>query len=132
MVIGRKGAELRIPWFRGDEVSETTAEKHDAALGAVQRLLKAQGVRSQVIHVIHLKLSRARPLLMVRTQVTPELAVHRGDGQVVAVVSMGTHSGCYLVTVRGSLPDVHTVRRRHPERVADLVAAALHSERAAS
>jgi hypothetical protein len=109
-----------------EECSDKTADKHDRALAVVQRVLKARGVRSYVIHLHSLSLfGDGRPFpLGKRRRYTPELVIHGDTGWVIAAVTMGSRSGCYMVSMpRGS--GVETVPSERPERVANLVLAAL-------
>ncbi|MEV6865303.1 hypothetical protein AB0M44_30375 [Streptosporangium subroseum] len=114
--------ESRSAEHEDDKVSDATAEKHDAALAAVQRLLKAQGVRSYVVHTIVLRLfGDGRPYsLGQRRRCAPELTVHGDAGWTVATVIMGSRSGCYLVSMRDGR-DIETVPSETPEKVASLI-----------
>lgn len=105
-----------------EEVSDSTAEKHDKALAAVQRTLSVRGVRSYVVHTITLKLfgdGRPAPLGQ-RSRVAPELNVRSRAGMVVATVSVGSRSGSFLVSMRDSR-DIETVPATNPEKVAKLI-----------
>ncbi|MFJ2031560.1 hypothetical protein [Streptosporangium sp. NPDC087985] len=112
-------------------ISDATAEKHDGALAAVQRLLKVRGVRSYVVHTIALKLpGDGRPFLLgERKRYAPELVVRSDAGGVAATVTMGPRSGCYLVSIPNG-PDLQAVRSGHPEKVVNLVLAAQPGGRA--
>ncbi|MEV6868374.1 hypothetical protein AB0M44_46270 [Streptosporangium subroseum] len=113
------------PETLAEECNDATAEKHDRALAAVHRLLKVRGVRPYIVHLHRLSLfGDGRPLPPGQHQrYTPELVVHSDAGWVIAVVTMGSRSGCYMVSIpRG--PGIETVPSERPERVADLVLAA--------
>lgn len=91
------------------------------ALAAVRQLLKGCGVRSYAVQTIGLKLSGpdGRPIAYGRPDLhSPELIVHEGDGSVVATVTIGPRSGCYLVTLRNG---VGLQKARKPQHVADLI-----------
>ncbi|MEV4753269.1 hypothetical protein ACFPKZ_13385 [Streptosporangium amethystogenes subsp. fukuiense] len=106
---------------QAEECSDATAEKHAGALGAVQQLLKVEGVHSYAVHTIGLKLSgeEGRPILLGKPKLyAPELVVCGGAGSVTATVTMGARSGCYLVSLRDG-PDLQTVRE--PQQVANLI-----------
>ncbi|WP_371778734.1 hypothetical protein [Streptosporangium subroseum] len=120
MTSGQTAAESRIEGHEDDEVTDATAERHDKALAAVQRLLSVRGVRSCVVHRVNLKLfGDGRPYpLGQRRRLAPELAVTGPRGWHDATVSMGPRSGCYLVSLSsGSSPE--TVRE--PQQAADLI-----------
>jgi hypothetical protein len=110
-----------------NSVTDATAEQHDKALAAVQRLLKARGVRAYAVHTVGLTLfgTDGLHLLGEHKRHAPELIVHNGAGRVVATVTMGPRSGCYLVSLWNGF-DLRTVKREHPEKVADLILA-IHS-----
>ncbi|WP_371783525.1 hypothetical protein [Streptosporangium subroseum] len=112
--------ESRSTEHEDDEVSDATATRHDAALASVQRLLKARGVRSYVVHTIVLRLfGDGRPYALgQRRRHAPELAVHGNAGWMVATVTMGPRSGCYLISA-GNNTDLQTVRE--PQQVVDLI-----------
>ncbi|WP_326645276.1 hypothetical protein OG884_12670 [Streptosporangium sp. NBC_01755] len=112
-------------------MTDATAEKHDAALAVVQRLLKVQGVHSYAVHTIALKpAENGKPWpLSQRTRYAPELVVHGEAGWLTASVSIGTRSGCYLVSLRNG-PGLQTVRREQPEKVVNLVLGAQPGGRA--
>ncbi|MEV6864422.1 hypothetical protein AB0M44_25865 [Streptosporangium subroseum] len=120
MTTGQTVTEAHAGGHEDDEVSDATAEKHDAALAAVQRLLKARGVRSYVVHTIVLRLfGDGRPYsLGQRRRCAPELTVHGDAGWMVDTVTMGPRSGCYLVSLRNG-PGLETVR--DPQRVVDMI-----------
>ncbi|MFC4590380.1 hypothetical protein [Sphaerisporangium corydalis] len=124
MATGQTATDLRPDWVEDDGISESTAEKHNEALDLVQRLLAARGVRSFAVRTIRLKLSSERPSRRLQTRLGPELVVPGGDGQPVAMVNVGARSGCYLVTLRGDRPGMHTVNQQSPQRAADLILAA--------
>jgi hypothetical protein len=129
MATGQTATGFRTKGHENDEVTDATAEKHDQALAAVQRLLKVQGVRSYAVHTIGLKLTddagRLIPLEKPKRHV-PELVVHNNAGWVDATVTIGPRSGCYLVSLRGG-PDLETVRE--PRQVADLILTAQPGDR---
>jgi hypothetical protein len=108
-----------------DPVTDATAERRDKALAVVQRLLKARGVRSYVVHTVELKLfGDGRPYFLgQRIRRAPELAVHNAAGWVVATVTMGPRSGCYLVSLRNGAA-LQAVRREQPEKAANLICTA--------
>ncbi|WP_371780079.1 hypothetical protein [Streptosporangium subroseum] len=122
MTPGRTATESRTRGHEDDEVSDSTAKKHDAALAIVQRLLSVRGVRSFVIHTITLKLfGDGRPLLRgSRGRYAPELVVRSGGGWVVATVSVGARSGSFLVSMRDSR-DIEMMPSGDPEKVANLI-----------
>ncbi|MBB2909524.1 hypothetical protein FHS43_000770 [Streptosporangium becharense] len=111
-------------------VNEATVENDDKALVIVQRLLRERGVRSQRHHTISLGLFPGsevtwpdRPMRSRLDRYPPELTVIDSGGRQDATVTMGLHSGCYLVSLRED-PDPHTVPRKHPEKVVELILAA--------
>jgi hypothetical protein len=113
------------PETLAEECNSATAEKHDRASATVQRVLKARGARSYIVHMHSLKLfGDGRPLPLGQLKrYTPELVIHSDAGWVIAVVTIGPRSGCYMVSIpRG--PGIETVPSDRPERVANLVLAA--------
>ncbi|WP_329430641.1 hypothetical protein OG339_22345 [Streptosporangium sp. NBC_01495] len=87
----------------------------------MRQLLKGYEVRSYPVQIISLRLSddEGRPIQLGEPELyAPELVVHEGDGSVTATVTIGPHSGCYLVSLRNG-PDLQTVRE--PQQVADLI-----------
>ncbi|AWS47190.1 hypothetical protein [Streptosporangium sp. 'caverna'] len=116
---------------REDSVTDATAEQHDKALAVVQRLLKARGVRAYAAHTIGLRLLGTGGLhpLGESRRYAPELIVHSGAGWVFATVTVGARSGCYLVSLWNGF-DLRTVKREHPEKVADLILSIRPEERA--
>jgi hypothetical protein len=125
MTSGQTATESRTRGCEDEEVSGKTAEKHDKALAAVQRLLSVRGVRSHVVHTITLKLfGDGRPYsLGQRGRFAPEPVVCSGAGWVVVTVTVGSRSGCYLVSMRDGR-DIETVPSAAPEKVANLVLSA--------
>ncbi|WP_371781453.1 hypothetical protein [Streptosporangium subroseum] len=127
MTPGQTTTEPRIRGREDDEVTDATAEKHDLALAAVQRLLSVRGVRSRVVHTIGLKLfGDGRPYSMGLGQCrrfAPELVVRSGAGMVVAEVNVGARSGSFLVSMRDGR-DIETVPPRDSEKVANLILSA--------
>lgn len=117
--------ESRAGGHEDDEVSDAMAEKHDAALAVVQRLLGVRGVRSCLVHTITLRLfGDGRPFPRGGLgRYAPELVVRSGAGWVVAAVSVGSRSGCFLVSMRDGR-DIETVPSGDPEKVADLILSA--------
>ncbi|WP_344918992.1 hypothetical protein [Streptosporangium oxazolinicum] len=116
---------------RSDEpVTGATAEKHDRALAVVQRLLKAERVRSHTVHTIVLKLSESgRPVpLAERRRHAPELVAYGDGGRMVATVTMGPRSGCYLVRLPATGVAAQTVNADQPHAVVDLVLAAARGD----
>ncbi|MEU3165478.1 hypothetical protein [Streptosporangium sp. NPDC006930] len=112
---------------QGTPTTDATAERHDKALAVVQRLLREKGVRSYSVHAVTLKLGESgdRWPLGQQTRRTPHLVAHDLDGREVAKVTVGSRSGCYLV----SLPPVELmpqlVNADQPHAVVDLILAAL-------
>ncbi|WP_440104706.1 hypothetical protein [Streptosporangium sp. H16] len=105
-----------------DEVTDATAEEHDESLGVARRLLRERGMTAKPVHKISLKLVQdGRPLpLGRRVRHVPELVVHGDAGVIIGTVTVGLRSGCYLVSMRNG-PDLQTVRRENPEKVANLI-----------
>jgi hypothetical protein len=109
---------------------EATAEIQDKALAVVQRLLKERGIRARCHHTISLGLFAARedaagwpdktPLRSWMTRYPPEPAVVGSQGGRDAPVTVGPHSGCYLVAVRGG-SGAEMVRCENPAKVVDLI-----------
>ncbi|GAA0825463.1 hypothetical protein GCM10009525_18550 [Streptosporangium amethystogenes subsp. fukuiense] len=122
---------------RGDEYGETitdaTAESQDEALAVVQRLLTERGIRSHRHNTISLGLYGSHLDLPTwpnrpdsRTWMKrhpPELAVIGPQGWRDATVTVGSRSGCYLVSIRNG-PDLQAVGQEQPEKVVDLILAA--------
>jgi hypothetical protein len=110
-------------------VSDETAESRGRSLIVVQRLLRAQGIRSYTIYTVNLKLfGNGRPApLGQRTRLAPELRVTDPQGWRDATVTVGPRSGCYLVSLRNG-PNLQTVRE--PQQVADLILGARPGGRA--
>ncbi|MER5646588.1 hypothetical protein [Streptosporangium sp. NPDC002524] len=108
-------------------MTDAAAEHHDRVLAVVQQLLKAEGVRSYAVHTVTLKLSEdGRPWALGQcTRRTPHLVAHNLDGGKVADVTVGSRSGCYLV----SLPSVgvmaQPVNADQPHAVVDMILAML-------
>ncbi|MEV6866631.1 hypothetical protein AB0M44_37250 [Streptosporangium subroseum] len=103
-------------------ISEAKAEEFNGALANVQRLLRAAGIRSYSVRSIGLKLlgsGEPYPKGQIQWHV-PELFVRSDAGWLTATVTMGTRSGCYLVSVRGGT-GLQTARE--PEQVAHLILA---------
>lgn len=129
MAIGRTAAEPLTEEHGNDEVTDATAEEHDGSLGVVRRLLRERGVNAKPVHKISLKLAEdGRPLPLGRcARHAPELVVHGNAGAIIGTVTVGLRSGCYLVSLRNG-PDLQTVRREHPEKVANLILTAQSGE----
>ncbi|MEV6861838.1 hypothetical protein AB0M44_12650 [Streptosporangium subroseum] len=121
MTTGQTVTEPRTGGHRDDEITDATAEKYGRVLAKVQRLLKVRGVRSFIVHTHSLKLfGDGRPLPQGSLgRHAPELVVRSRAGWVVATVTVGSRSGCYLVSMRDS-KDTETVPSESPEKVAGL------------
>ncbi|GAA4192544.1 hypothetical protein GCM10022252_34100 [Streptosporangium oxazolinicum] len=115
-----------------EAISDETAEKHDRALGVVQRLLNAKGVPSYAVHTIVLKLSEGgKPWALGQcTRRVPHLIAHKRDGREVASVTVGPRSGCYVVSLLTVGVAAQLVNADQPHAVVDLILAALSEERA--
>ncbi|WP_436757829.1 hypothetical protein [Streptosporangium sp. V21-05] len=113
-----------------EPVTSATGEKHDRALAVVQRLLAAERVRSRAVHTITLKLSQdGRPLsLAERGRHAPELVAYGDGGRMVATVTVGSRSGCYLVRLPVAGVAAQTVSADQPHAVVDLVLAATRGD----
>ncbi|MDP9843228.1 hypothetical protein [Streptosporangium lutulentum] len=95
-------------------------EEFNRALANVQRLLKDAGIHSYSVRTVGLKLLGSGgpyPIGHIRWHV-PELFVRSDAGWLIATVTMGTRSGCYLVSVPGGT-GLQTARE--PEQVAHLI-----------
>ncbi|WP_440104572.1 hypothetical protein [Streptosporangium sp. H16] len=119
-----------------ETIDESTAASHDQALCAVQRLLTERGIRAQRHTTISLGLygdhlnppnwpNRPDSRSWMNRH-PPELAVTGPQGWRDVTVTVGSRSGCYLVSIRNG-PDLQTVGREHPEKVVDLILAARRS-----
>lgn len=117
----------------GEVITDATAESQDRALAVVQRLLTEHGIRAHRHNTISLGLYGNHVDLPTwpnrpdsRTWVKrhpPELAVIGPHGWRDITVTMGSRSGCYLVSIRNG-PDLQTVGQEQPEKVVDLILAA--------
>ncbi|WP_371782755.1 hypothetical protein [Streptosporangium subroseum] len=132
MTSGQTVTESRAGGHEEEQVSDATAEKHDQALAVVQRLLSVRGVRSCVVHTIALRLfGDGRPFPRGSLgRYAPELVVRSGAGWVVATVSVGSRSGCFLVSMRDGR-DIETAPAGDPEKVANLILSAQFGRRGA-
>lgn len=113
-------------------VTETTAEKQDRALAAVQRLLKQVGIRSRRDHKISLGLftHRVNPawpdsadLRSWTRRYPPELVVTDSQGKLTATVTIERRSGAYLLVLHGT-HDREPVRAHEAEKAAVLITSA--------
>ncbi|WP_436758434.1 hypothetical protein [Streptosporangium sp. V21-05] len=113
------------------EVSDLVAEAHDKALVVVRQLLKMKGVHhTYVVHTIALKLgvdNKPWPTGQ-RTRRAPELVAHSREGWEVATVTVGTRSGCYVVSLPAVGVTAQLVNADQPHAVVDLILAALPKE----
>ncbi|GHE34616.1 hypothetical protein GCM10017673_41790 [Streptosporangium violaceochromogenes] len=134
MAFGQTATPPHTKVQEDDGITESTAEQHDLALAAVQRLLKARGVRTRCLHRINLKLfGDGRPFpLGERRRYVPELVVHDGTGRADTVVSVDRNSGRYLVSRPSAGAESRAVEAGQPQVVADMVLTALSSAPTAS
>lgn len=109
-----------------DEVTDATAEKHDRALALVRQLLRARGVRAKPVHTVVLRLSdNGRPLSIAERRLhAPELVAYDDGGGMVATVTVGRRSGCYLICLPPAGTAIRTVKPDKPYAVVDVVLAA--------
>ncbi|MER5643963.1 hypothetical protein [Streptosporangium sp. NPDC002524] len=119
MASGQTVTEVHVEVYEDDEVTKETAEEYGEALAVVQRLLRAQGIRSCLFRTISLKLLGSGGPHPYRWR-TPELVVANSRGSRDATVRVGPRSGCYFVTIRNRT-GLETVRE--PQKVADLILA---------
>ncbi|MFC7646006.1 hypothetical protein ACFQX6_39470 [Streptosporangium lutulentum] len=117
--------ESRAGGHEEEQVSDATAEKHDQELATVQRLLNVRGVRSCLIHTIALRMFGDGRLLPRGNLglYAPELVVRSGAGWGITTVSVGSRSGCFLVSMRNGR-GIETAPSVDPEKVADLILSA--------
>ncbi|MEV0758231.1 hypothetical protein [Streptosporangium sp. NPDC050280] len=117
----------------GEVITDAAAESQDRALAVVQRLLTERGIRAHLHTTIslglygnHLDLPTWPNRPASRTWLNrhpPELAVLGPQGWRDVTVTVGSRSGCYLVSIRNG-PDLQAVGQEQPEKVVDLILAA--------
>lgn len=117
----------------GETITDAVAESQDRALVIVQRLLIERGIRAHHHSTISLGLYGNHEDLPTwpnrpdsRTWLKrhpPELAVIGPQGWRDVTVTVGSRSGCYLVSIRNGA-DLQAVKPEHPEKVVELILAA--------
>ncbi|MER5643225.1 hypothetical protein [Streptosporangium sp. NPDC002524] len=93
------------------------------------RLVRAQGVRTSIVHRVGLRLYGHRPDPFPRDD-RFELVVRGRDGGEVATVTVGDRSGCFMVTLPTVAAGCRPVSAGRPQAVVDLILAALPKDAA--
>ncbi|GAA4198830.1 hypothetical protein GCM10022252_49860 [Streptosporangium oxazolinicum] len=121
--------EARAGGQEGDERASLAEQGLPEGLSNLARLVRAQGIRTSIIHCVGLRLYGDRPDPFPRSD-RFELVAHSRGGWEIATVTMGDRSGCFMVSLPTVAVGCQQVNADQPHAVVDLILAALPKETA--
>ncbi|WP_436759427.1 hypothetical protein [Streptosporangium sp. V21-05] len=124
MASGQTAVEPCAEGQEDNETAKPVGQEPPELLSRLAGLVNVHGVRTSIIHRVGLRLYGHRPDPFPRDD-RFELVAHDRDGWEVATVTVGEHSGYFMVSLPTVAVECHPVNADQPHAVVDLILAAL-------